>query len=565
MIYELKKEEMINFTTQFYMMKYLLLITIFIFNGSFAQSDKSILKSIKKSVYFLADDKLEGRRTGTVGESIAGHFIAKSFNDIGLDPLFNSSTDYTNHQTGKIFVQVFEVNEGVMIKTNSLSFNKEIFESGNDYFSLPYSKNGNATIGSIKNDVAFFDLSKLIQDSIGNPHYDFDEELYKSIKQTIESKHPKAIFIYNANDTGITIAFDHKNKRESLNAMLMVCKKSVVEEIKKSSDLQNQLLVEIEIAPKIKTGFNVGGFINNGAENTIILGAHYDHLGYGEDKNSLYVGTTPMIHNGADDNASGTAALIALAKIIKKKGNKKYNYLFAAFSGEELGLYGSKYFVEHCPINLNTVNYMINMDMVGRLNDSTHGLTIGGFGTSPVWGKIINSNDPYFKIKIDSAGSGPSDHTSFYRKDIPVLFFFTGTHSDYHKPSDDADKINFDGEVKIIRYIETLIDKTVELDKVPFLKTREAASMGKSSFKVTMGIMPDYTFSGNGVLVDGVSDNRPAQKAGIKTGDVIIQLGDIVVSDVQTYMQALNKHVKGETINVKVIRGKEEMSLSLTF
>ncbi len=565
MIYELKKEEMINFTTQFYMMKYLLLITIFIFNGSFAQSDKSILKSIKKSVYFLADDKLEGRRTGTVGESIAGHFIAKSFNDIGLDPLFNSSTDYTNHQTGKIFVQVFEVNEGVMIKTNSLSFNKEIFESGNDYFSLPYSKNGNATIGSIKNDVAFFDLSKLIQDSIGNPHYDFDEELYKSIKQTIESKNPKAIFIYNANDTGITIAFDHKNKRESLNAMLMVCKKSVVEEIKKSSDLQNQLLVEIEIAPKIKTGFNVGGFINNGAENTIILGAHYDHLGYGEDKNSLYVGSTPMIHNGADDNASGTSALIALAKIIKNKGNKKYNYLFTAFSGEELGLYGSKYFVEHCPVNLNTVNYMINMDMVGRLNDSTHGLTIGGYGTSPIWGKIIDNNDPYFKIKIDSAGSGPSDHTSFYRKDIPVLFFFTGTHSDYHKPSDDADKINFDGEVKIIRFIESLIDKTVDLDKVPFLKTREAASMGKSSFKVTMGIMPDYTFSGNGVLVDGVSDNRPAQKAGIKTGDVIIQLGDIVVSDVQTYMQALNKHIKGETINVKVIRGKEEISMRLTF
>jgi len=255
----------------------------------------------------------------------------------------------------------------------------------------------------------------------------------------------------------------------------------------------------------------------------------------------------------------------SLAKIIKNKGNKKYNYLFAAFSGEELGLYGSKYFVEHCPVNLKSVNYMINMDMVGRLNDSTHGLTLGGFGTSPIWGKIININDTYFKIKVDSAGSGPSDHTSFYRKDIPVLFFFTRTHSDYHKPSDDADKINFKGEVKIIRYIESLIDKTVELEKIPFLKTREAASMGKSSFKVTMGIMPDYTFSGNGVLVDGVSDNRPAQKAGIKTGDVIIQLGDFVVSDVQTYMQALNKHTKGETINVKIIRGKEEMNLKLTF
>ena len=526
-----------------------------------AQSDKSILKSVKKSVYFLADDKLEGRRTGTAGESIAAHFIGKSFIDIGLEPVFNSNERY-----GKMYTQIFEVNEGIMYKSNRIEFNnKEKFESGNDYFPLPYSKNGTETIGTVNNDVVFFDLSKLIQDSIGNPHYDFDEELHKSVKQTIESKHPKAIFIYNANDTGITISFDHKNKRESLNALLMVCKKSVVEEIKKSSDLQNQLLVEIKIEPKIKTGKNVAGFIDNGAANTIVLGAHYDHLGYGEDKNSLYVGSTPMIHNGADDNASGTAALIALAKIIKNKGNKKYNYLFAAFSGEELGLYGSKYFVEHCPVNLNSVNYMINMDMVGRLNDSTHGLTLGGFGTSPIWSNIINTNDTYFKIKIDSAGSGPSDHTSFYRKDIPVLFLFTGTHSDYHKPSDDADKINFEGEVKIIRYIESLIDRTVELDKIPFLKTREAASMGKSSFKVTMGIMPDYTFSGNGVLVDGVSDNRPAQKAGIKTGDVIIQLGDFVVSDVQTYMQALNKHTKGETINVKIIRGKEEMSLSVTF
>ena len=551
------------------MMKYLLLITIFISNYTFAQSDKSILKSIKKSVYFLADDKLEGRRTGTIGESIAFHFIAESFNSIGLERIFPFSLNenITPNSYDKSFLQKFEVNEGVMYKSNRIQFNnnKEKFESGNGYFPMPYSKNGTELLSSKLTDVQFFDISKLINDSIGNPHYDFDEELYKNLKQTIESKHPKAIFIYNANDTGITIAFDHKNKRESLNAMLMVCKKAVVEEIKKSSDLQNQLLIEIEIAPKIKTGFNVGGFINNGAPNTIILGAHYDHLGYGEDKNSLYVGSTPMIHNGADDNASGTAALIALAKIIKNKGDKKYNYLFAAFSGEELGLYGSKYFVEHCPVNLNTINYMINMDMVGRLNDSTHGLTIGGFGTSPVWGKIIDNNDPYFKIKIDSAGSGPSDHTSFYRKDIPVLFFFTGTHSDYHKPSDDADKINFDGEVKIIRYIEKLISKTVDLDKIPFLKTREAASMGKSSFKVTMGIMPDYTFGGNGVLVDGVSDNRPAQKAGIKTGDVIIQLGDMVVSDVQTYMQALNKHTKGETINVKIIRGKEEMSMRLTF
>jgi Zn-dependent M28 family amino/carboxypeptidase len=158
------------------------------------------------------------------------------------------------------------------------------------------------------------------------------------------------------------------------------------------------------------------------------------------------------IHNGADDNASGTAALIELAKLLKKSKLKKHNYLFLAFSGEELGLFGSKYYVEHPTVSLTTMDYMINMDMVGRMNDSTKTITVGGFGTSPTWSTIIIS-DPKapFQIKIDSSGTGPSDHTSFYRKDIPVLFFFTGLHSDYHKPSDDANKINYLGELYIVK------------------------------------------------------------------------------------------------------------------
>ena len=322
--------------------------------------------------------------------------------------------------------------------------------------------------------------------------------------------------------------------------------------------------LSIAITAKTKFGHNVIGYINNKATNTIILGAHYDHLGYGEDHNSLYSGSTPMIHNGADDNASGTAALIELAKKLKKSSYKKYNYLFVSFSGEELGLFGSKYFTEHAGLDLKTVNYMINMDMVGRLNDSTHGLTIGGYGTSPTWGNIINTKNNYFKINVDSSGSGPSDHTSFYKKDIPVLFFFTGSHKDYHKPTDDADKINYQGEVKIIQYIENIIAQTNQMDKLVFTKTREL-SMGKSSFKVSLGIMPDYTFSGNGVMVDGVSENKPALKAGIKTGDVITQLGPHKCSDVQSYMDALNKFNKGESTKVKLVRGKEEMEVVVTF
>src|SRR5690606_10352109 len=192
------------------------------------------------------------------------------------------------------------------------------------------------------------------------------------------------------------------------------------------------------LSEKKRTGYNVLGYIDNDAATTIILGAHFDHLGYGEDGNSRHTAHELSIHNGADDNASGTAALIELAKKLKQSKAKNNNYLFIAFSGEELGLYGSKYFTENPTIDLKTTNYMINMDMVGRLSDSTKSVTIGGYGTSPAWSSVISAvPGSSIAVKIDSSGTGPSDHTSFYRKDIPVLFYFTGLHTDYHKPSDD--------------------------------------------------------------------------------------------------------------------------------
>ena len=170
-----------------------------------------------------------------------------------------------------------------------------------------------------------------------------------------------------------------------------------------------------------------------------------------------------------------------------------------------------------------------------------------------------------FVIKIDSSGSGPSDHTSFYRKDIPVLFFFTGQHKDYHRPGDDADKINYEGELKIINYINTIINNLNKQNKkLAFLKTREVQS-GMSSFKVTLGIMPDYTFSGAGVRADGVSDGRPAAKAGLKAGDVIVSLGENIVSSMETYMQALNKFNKGDKTKVKYKRGNETLESEIQF
>src|SRR5690606_10672671 len=227
-----------------------------------------------------------------------------------------------------------------------------------------------------------------------------------------------------------------------------------------------------DIQPVYRKGHNVIGFIDNNASNTVVLGAHFDHLGYGEDQNSR--DSLKHIHNGADDNASGTAALMEIAHLLSKSKNKKSNYLFIAFSAEELGLFGSKYFVDNPTIDLSNVNYMINMDMIGRLNNE-NGLTVGGYGTSPAWNKVFNNINTAkdFNLKYDSSGTGPSDHISFYRKDIPVLFFFTGLHNDYHKTTDDADKINFTGQTLIVKMIMELLEETSSMPKLEFTPTAE--------------------------------------------------------------------------------------------
>lgn len=310
---------------------------------------------------------------------------------------------------------------------------------------------------------------------------------------------------------------------------------------------------------------DVVAFLNNHAPATIVIGAHYDHLGLGQDHNSLDANPEGKIHNGADDNASGTAGVLELARYFSTNNKKeKYNFLFICFSGEELGLIGSKKWCEKPTLKLDSINYMINMDMIGRLNDSTKKLIIYGVGTSPAWVPLIDKMQSDLSIKKDSSGIGPSDQTSFYLKNIPVLHFFTGQHSDYHKPSDDANKINYEGEKKVLEYIAKLVEQTEAMPKLTFTATK-APDTKSTSFKVTMGVMPDYAFEGKGMRIDGVTEGKPAFKAGIKQGDIVIQLGDDAVDSVMTYMKALAKYKKGDTAKVKVLRGKEELEMSITF
>lgn len=528
------------------------------------------LNNLKAHIGYLADDKLEGRRAGTPGERLAMNYITEEFKKIGLLPKGTES-----------YPQSFLVNDGKQIDAvTELTINGNKLVAGKDFFPFPFSPDQSIeALSSLAiQEVGmpwFFDLKDVLEENKSNPHFDLVNYIRTNYKG-IQDRGAVAMVFYNSSAIDDKLAFDPKDKSEKLPIPVIYVSKEAAGKyfVDKSETLKFKL--RTGISEKNRKGHNVVGYIDNRAATTVIFGAHYDHLGYGEDGNSMIRTGEKNIHNGADDNASGTAALIELARQLKASNATQNNYLFIAFSGEELGLYGSKYFTEHPTIDLATVNYMINMDMVGRLNDSTHILTIGGFGTSPTWGETIN-NKEFFKlpyesntlppvvIRIDSSGTGPSDHTSFYRKDIPVLFYFTGLHSDYHKPSDDADKINYTGMQMIINHIKNLVESLDDKEKLVFTKTRETQTTSSARFSVSMGIMPDYTFSGTGVRADGISDGKPAQKAGLKTGDVIIQLGEHPIASLENYMRALGKFKKGEKTKVKFKRGAETLEATVEF
>jgi hypothetical protein len=308
------------------------------------------------------------------------------------------------------------------------------------------------------------------------------------------------------------------------------------------------------------TGRNVIGFLDKKAEHTIVIGAHFDHLGMGG-QGSLHRGDS-AIHNGADDNASGTAALLALAEILKHE-ELKSNVLFIAFSGEENGLWGSNYFVKNPTIDLQTVNYMINMDMVGRLNEEKS-LAINGVGTSPSFVPIFDQiNADSLKLVTSESGVGPSDHTSFYLQDLPVLHFFTGQHEDYHKPGDDSDKINYEGLVKVVRYISRVVTSLDAEPKLAFTKTKDSSDSPR--FTVSMGVVPDYMYDGKGMRVDGVSEGKPAQTAGLQKGDVVVQLGDSTIYDMMSYMRALSAFQKGDSTKVVIERSGQKVEAVVRF
>ena len=546
---------------------FLCLVAISVEAQKLKKEDRQLISNLRAHVQFLSDDKLEGRRTGTMGEKLAAEYISNEFKKIGLSP-----------KGTKEYYQSFDINEGKQVNSSThLLINGNNLVLQKDFFPLAYSSNiSMEALPSMALQESgmpwFYDLKDLIESNATNPHYDLNEGLVNKATE-LKRKGASALFVYNSVSKEDGLIFNGKDKTAALAIPVIYISKEAAKKYLSDESATLDVKLKVDIGDKKRYGNNVVGYIDNGVATTVVLGAHFDHLGFGEDGNSMLRNTTGQIHNGADDNASGTAALIELARMLKASKLTANNYLFIAFSGEELGLYGSKFFVENPTIDLSGVNYMINMDMVGRLNDSSKTITVGGYGTSPLWGVIYNGTSKRNKLysgelafRFDSSGTGPSDHTSFYRKDIPVLFYFTGLHTDYHKPSDDFDKINYSGQMQIVKHIYSLVENSAKQPgRLAFTKTREAQTTTSARFTVSMGIMPDYTFSGNGVRVDGVSDNRPAQKAGIKTGDIITSLGEHKVSSVENYMQALSKFKKGDKTIVSYQRGKETLSSAIEF
>jgi hypothetical protein len=294
----------------------------------------------------------------------------------------------------------------------------------------------------------------------------------------------------------------------------------------------------------------------------LVIGAHYDHLGLGG-AGSL-VPDTVAVHHGADDNASGTAGVLELAQAFSSRESKpKRSILFMSIGAEEEGDLGSDYFVKHPLVPLQKIVGMVNLDEVGREKDST--LIVYGTGTSPLWDTLLTKfNAPkHFNLKLNPEGFGPSDHASFYAKDIPVLFFFTGAHPDYHKPSDTWDKINVDGEQAILEYVEKIALEIADHGEKPLFARVDMPRQtgGTAGLRVYFGTVPDFAEQVDGLKVSAVRKGSPAEKAGVMGGDIITMFGGKTIKNIYDYTYALQDFKPGDEVELTVKRGDKVLNL----
>ncbi len=363
------------------------------------KNDKLLLDNLTTHIHYLADDKLEGRRTGTPGEKLASDYISIEFSRAGLLP----KGDHNG------WLQTFDIDEGRQINPDSyFSINDQQLLLNKEYFPLSFSAvatvSGSPAIALQEGGVPWFvDLKEMLRSPVAATRISICPKPSAPKVKECSKKGATAVILYNSSKIRDKLGFDPKDRSEALPIPVLYLTREAKKKYLKDESAALDIKLRTGFTDKRRTGHNVLGYLDNGAPYTVIIGAHYDHLGYGEDGNSAYKGPRQVFH-GADDDASGVAAIIELSKLLAASRLKGNNYLFIAFSGEELGQAGSKYFVEHPGIDLAQVNYMINLDRIGRLNDSSHALILGGYGTSPVWGQICNSapDRKYFTLQYDS-------------------------------------------------------------------------------------------------------------------------------------------------------------------
>lgn len=534
---------------------------------STSENPQKVIGNFRNHVEYLASDELEGRETGTEGERKAAAYIEDQFRKIGLDPKGTSG-----------FYQEFDFLAGKTFGDNKLIIDGNALRFDEDYFVMNFSGNGEveaglvrAGFGIVANELEYDDYAdvgsvegKVVLLDVSSPDGIHPHSKYKAFHDlrnrvnTASEKGALAVIYHNPGELAADPGRNYSRRMENVEIPVVFVSKMEMPSEGASVSLK------VEMNDDYKKGRNVIGFIDKKAAHTVVIGAHYDHLGYGGE-GSLYRGGEREIHNGADDNASGTAILIELARSLANKPELEQNFLFIAFSGEEKGLLGSAHYTDEPTIELDAVNYMINMDMVGRL-DSANTLTVFGIGTSPVWDSISDAEQIAGSLNVVEKpdGVGPSDHTSFYLENIPVLHLFTGAHGDYHKPSDDTELLNYEGMYEVYSYILRLVDG-LGRDKLAFTKTKDSENDKAPRFSVTLGVVPDYTFTGKGMKIDGVTEGRPAYEAGIQKGDVVIRMGEMEVVDMMAYMTALSMFKKGDSTRVVVKRGSEEIDVQVNF
>lgn len=608
------------------------------------QIDPSVAR-IQQHVAYLASDALNGRRTGSAGADDAAHYIAGEFSRLGLRPAMQRAGGPRKlSQAMALYLQKFPYIAGVDLgKTNALTFTRHgspvSITLREDWMPLGFSTNGQLeatpavfvgygiTATELKHDdyAANKASGKIAIAMDGtpdgeNPHGQFaryDGVRWKAvaarnggaralliISRTPSLKDERMAtlkFDNSAGDAGIPVAVISTTALGLTPFALGQLEEWYNRGAKTFENLTASL--KIDLIRREVPAYNVIGVLEGSdpklKNEVIIIGAHYDHLGRGGE--GSLAPREGEIHHGADDNASGVAGVLELARIFTgEKPRPKRTLIFMAFSGEEEGLLGSSYYVNHPIAPLANTVAMINMDMIGRMKDRK--LIIGGVGTAKEWrevlaavnttpgtttgtalagngngdgasvavptnGRAVGSSEATksFDLTLQEDGYGPSDHSSFYSKQIPVLFFWTGTHNDYHKPSDTWDKINYADEARVVSLVARVIRDIEHSDKrLTYTTAKSDATQRTGGFKVYLGTIPNYADTNDGLLLDGVRDDSPAAKGGLKAGDRIVKIANHDIHNVYDYTYALGEMKAGQEYVFEVMRGKDRLTLKVT-